>query len=86
MQLKFTSIVCIDFTVTYNGTDISQVINADPMNDDAKMRLAEIHEANGHTRKALELVYQGKYVALYQYTNFSQLESDRFAQEKVRSY
>ncbi|TFY70716.1 hypothetical protein EVG20_g2295 [Dentipellis fragilis] len=34
------------------------VIAADPTHNDAKMRLAEIYEVLGETRKALELVYQ----------------------------
>ncbi|KAL5520201.1 hypothetical protein ACEPAG_9414 [Sanghuangporus baumii] len=34
------------------------IINADPSNDEAKMKLAEIYENSGQPRKALELVYQ----------------------------
>jgi hypothetical protein len=32
---------------------------ADPQNNDAKMRLAEIYEILNEPRKALELVYEG---------------------------
>ncbi|KAH7927002.1 TPR-like protein [Leucogyrophana mollusca] len=35
-----------------------QVIEADPMNNDAKMKLAELYEIMDEPRKALELVYQ----------------------------
>ncbi|KAH7911471.1 hypothetical protein BJ138DRAFT_1237800 [Hygrophoropsis aurantiaca] len=35
-----------------------QVIDADPMNNDAKMKLAELYEILDEPRKALELVYQ----------------------------
>ncbi|EJD05267.1 TPR-like protein [Fomitiporia mediterranea MF3/22] len=34
------------------------LIATDPLNDQAKMKLAEIYEDSGHPRKALELVYQ----------------------------
>ncbi|KAL5525422.1 TFC4 [Sanghuangporus sanghuang] len=34
------------------------IIDADPSNDEAKMKLAEIYENSGQPRKALELVYQ----------------------------
>lgn len=32
---------------------------ADPANNDAKMKLAEIYEIMGEPRKALDLVYEG---------------------------
>jgi hypothetical protein len=35
------------------------VIGADPNNNDAKMKLAEIYEIVNEPRKALELVYEG---------------------------
>jgi thioredoxin-like negative regulator of GroEL len=37
----------------------SKVIDADPSNNDAKMKLAELYEIMDEPRKALELVYQG---------------------------
>ena len=36
-----------------------KVIDADPSNTDAKMKLAELYEIMDEPRKALELVYQG---------------------------
>lgn len=38
-----------------------QVIEADPSNTDAKMKLAELYEIMDEPRRALELVYQGTY-------------------------
>ena len=39
--------------------DTYQVRQADPTHNDAKMKLAEIYEILGETRRALELVYEG---------------------------
>ena len=36
------------------------MIGADPGNNDAKMKLAEIYEIVNEPRKALELVYEGE--------------------------
>lgn len=38
---------------------------ADPTNNDAKMKLAEIYEIMGEPRKALDLVYEGNSGILY---------------------
>lgn len=38
---------------------MSLVRLADPSNNDAKMKLAEIYEIMGEPRKALDLVYEG---------------------------
>jgi hypothetical protein len=44
------------------------VIGADPSNNDAKMKLAEIYEIINEPRKALELVYEGNPWHLEVYT------------------
>ena len=41
---------------------VKTVVDADPSNHDAKMKLAEIYEIMDEPRKALELVYQGTVV------------------------
>ena len=45
-------------------TDTYQVRQADPTHNDAKMKLAEIYEILGETRRALELVYEGMQLVL----------------------
>ncbi|EPQ55553.1 TPR-like protein [Gloeophyllum trabeum ATCC 11539] len=45
----------------YHHADHVEVILADPLNNDAKMKLAEIYEVLNEPRKALDLVHQGKY-------------------------
>jgi len=48
-----------------------KVIDADPSNTDAKMKLAELYEIMDEPRKALELVYQGTLFPLNQNSNVS---------------
>ena len=51
----------------------SPVRLADPTNNDAKMKLAEIYEIMGEPRKALDLVYQGNSGILPPFIFFSQV-------------
>lgn len=57
---------------------LSSVRLADPTNNDAKMKLAEIYEIIGEPRKALDLVYEGNSVS-YISTPPSKKTSDRLS-------
>ena len=59
-QLMSTSRVGLSLVVRHCRALIRcKVIDADPSNTDAKMKLAELYEIMDEPRKALELVYQG---------------------------
>lgn len=45
--------------VRIRNSRVATVRQADPGNNDAKMKLAEIYEILGETRRALDLVYEG---------------------------
>ncbi len=46
--------------MTWHLIKTTEVISADPTNNEAKMKLAEIYEITGETRKAFDLVMQGQ--------------------------
>ena len=54
---------------------------ADPANNEAKMKLAEIYEITNETRKALDLVYEGGLFVDHSIPNCLCSCSHRFAQE-----
>ena len=61
-HLKCTNKVGLSLIVSHHkALTRNQVIDADPSNTDAKMKLAELYEIMDEPRKALELVYQGTY-------------------------
>ena len=63
-HLMFTGKVGLPLIMRHHEVLIRcQVIDADPSNTDAKMKLAELYEIMDEPRKALELVYQGTYFA-----------------------
>lgn len=48
----------LDFILT-----LYQVLKTDPQNRDAKLRLAEVYEAQNEPKKALALIYEGNHYA-----------------------
>ena len=53
------SCLLIIFTIYFYICICIAVIKVDPTNNEAKKRLAEIYEAGGQLRRALDLLYQG---------------------------
>ncbi len=58
-QTSMSTVRLVNFVVPLTIDTRFAVRLADPANNDAKMKLAEIYEIMGEPRKALDLVYEG---------------------------